>query len=40
MRRARELAAQRLDAQLEELTKRLDRVEEMLIEQSRGTGSR
>jgi voltage-gated potassium channel len=36
----RDLAAQRLDAQLQELTERLARVEQLLIEQSRGAGSR
>jgi voltage-gated potassium channel len=36
----RELAAQRLDAQLQELTEHLARVEQMLIDQSRGAGSR
>jgi voltage-gated potassium channel len=36
----RDLAAQRLDAQLDDLTERLARVEQMLIELSRGADSR
>jgi voltage-gated potassium channel len=35
-----DLAAQRLDAQLQDLAERLARVEQLLIEQSRGAGSR
>jgi voltage-gated potassium channel len=34
-----DLAAQRLESQLQELTERLARVEQMLIDQSRGAGS-